>query len=127
MSTVRALRILLFFILSLFFSLFTAAQEGNKPKLLFFTAAWCAPCQKIKPLVSDLAKRYGAELVLIDIDRSPGAREDFNVSGLPTIIVLDSNGQLRFRAQGANKQTLDSLTSALKSLAASGAHSRKQG
>ena len=122
----RALRFPLFLVLLLISPVTRAAQESNKPRLLFFTAAWCAPCQKIKPLVTDLAKRYGAELVMIDVDRFPESLEDFNVAGLPTIIVLDSKGRLRLRAQGANKQTMDSLASLLKSMAAAGAHSRKQ-
>lgn len=95
-----------------------AADEANqkKPKLLFFTAVWCEPCQKLKPLVSNLSKKYKVTMVLVDVDRSPKASEDFRVETLPTVVLLDPNDRLLIRTEGANKQIVEALTTAMKAL-----------
>lgn len=92
------------------------ASNGKFGRLLFFTAPWCEPCHKMEPLVANLAKKYKVEMVSVDFDRSPQAVEDFKVESLPTIILLDSQGQLLFRAEGASRQTMRALTTALKTL-----------
>jgi thioredoxin-like negative regulator of GroEL len=93
------------------------AAKSNSAKLLFFTAPWCSPCGKMKPLVEGLARKYKVEMVLVDFDQSPGVVREFSVQTLPTMVLLDSKGQLRFKASGASRQIIDALTAALKTLA----------
>jgi len=114
-------------LLILFFCSLSPGAETNKAQILFFTAAWCAPCHKIRPQVAELAKKYKVALVLVDFDASPRAVEDFQVQSLPTIVLLDSGGRLRVRIEGANRQAIDALASALKALASSRGGSRKRG
>jgi|GEM_PF-3331706 len=92
------------------------ATHSYNGRLFFFTARWCEPCHKIEPLVANLAKRYNVQWIPVDFDSSPQAVQDFKVESLPTIVLLDSKGQLLFRAEGASKQALDALTTALKTL-----------
>lgn len=105
-------------IVTAFFCFLTPeVSNSNNARLLFFTASWCAPCQKMKPAVESLARRYRVEMVLVDFDASPQAVRDFKVESLPTIVLLDSNRQLLLRAEGSGKQTMDALVAALKILA----------
>ncbi|HYK89610.1 MAG TPA: thioredoxin family protein [Acidobacteriota bacterium] len=92
------------------------AANSNNARLLFFTASWCAPCQKMKPAVESLARKYKVDMILVDFHASPLAVRDFKVESLPTIVLLDSKGQLLFKAEGAGKQTMDALVAALKTL-----------
>lgn len=93
------------------------SAKGNSARLLFFTAPWCGPCREMKPLVERIARKYKVEMVLVDFDQSPGVVREFTVESLPTMVLLDSNGQLRFKAVGASRQIVDALTTALKTLA----------
>ncbi len=107
---------LVFFAAALFCFLSPGAVNSNNPRLLFFTAPWCGPCQKMKPAVESLLRRYKVELVLVDFDASPLAVRDFNVQSLPTIVLLDSEGHVLLRAEGAGKGTMDALAAALNML-----------
>jgi thiol-disulfide isomerase/thioredoxin len=107
----------------------TVAQETagrSKPELLFFTAVWCEPCQKVKPVVSKLAKEYDVQFVSVDFDKSPYVVADFQIEVLPTFILLGSDQKLLMRAEGASRGTVEALTTAMKSLKPLGGRSQER-
>ena len=91
-----------------------------------FFATWCPPCQGETPVLRDLAERYedqGLEVVAVSVqettaddvrayaeryqlpytigfDASGHAFHQYRVSALPTQFFLDSDGVIRFIAQG---------------------------
>lgn len=71
-------------------------------RLLFFTMCGCGACKAIKPIVEKEAPEKGYELKYCDMDTDEGAfmAEDFGVRGLPTLIVLDEEGNEVKRAVG---------------------------
>jgi thiol:disulfide interchange protein len=81
------------------------ASTSNKPTLLFFTASWCPPCKAMKrdvlsdaSIASVIAAQYVA--VYVDVDeRSVDARR-FQVSSMPTFVVLNPDGTERVRRVG---------------------------
>jgi thiol:disulfide interchange protein len=77
------------------------AEQTGKPVLLDFTADWCPPCQVMKHDVwPDDAVRHAIEEgyipVLIDTDRTQNRiiSQRYNVRSIPTIIVVDAQGQV---------------------------------
>ena len=62
--------------------------EGEECYLLFyFTAKWCGPCQRIKPLlqkVSDGADASKLKVFMIDIDENDEIAQKFNIKSVPT-------------------------------------------
>ncbi len=62
----------------------------------YYGAAWCAPCKTQKPIVVELAKRYGVALQVFDIDDEclePAVRE--SIHKLPTVrIFREGDGQV---------------------------------
>lgn len=74
------------------------ASKEDKLVLVEFWAAWCAFCVKMDeetfpdPKVRDLIKKYYVP-VRIDADEKPKLLDEFNVAGLPTIVILDKNGK----------------------------------
>jgi thioredoxin 1 len=55
--------------------------------LFYFTASWCGPCQKIKPMIEKIAEGADPdklEIYLIDIDENDEMASEFNIRSVPT-------------------------------------------
>jgi thiol-disulfide isomerase/thioredoxin len=68
-----------------------ASQEGlqgrcSRPKVLAFTASWCAPCQRAKPALVQI-QAAGVDVQIIDIDAHPDLARKHGVTEVPTFIV----------------------------------------
>lgn len=55
----------------------------TRPKLIVFTASWCDPCQRDKPLVLQI-EAAGVEVRVYDIDKSPDFARKCGVTAVPT-------------------------------------------
>ena len=67
-------------------------------KLLVFSASWCGPCKAFKPTLLELDQD---RLEYIDIDELPEIREDYDVRSVPTVILVDEDGEELVRLVGA--------------------------
>ena len=84
---------------------------ANKPTLVDFWAAWCAPCRAIAPLVDELATQYGDRVNFrkLDIDSNPSVPMQYGIRGIPTLILF-KDGQVVDQVVGAvPKNQLESL------------------
>lgn len=68
-------------------ALLAAAAPGGRGEVLEFSASWCGPCQQMAPLVARL-EREGLPIHSIDVDAHPDLRSRFNVTAMPTFILL---------------------------------------
>ena len=64
--------------------------KAEKPVIVDFGAEWCGPCKAIKPAFAQLAKEYGDKyiFVTIDIDEAKETAIKYNVSSVPTFIII---------------------------------------
>lgn len=67
-------------------------------KLLVFSASWCGPCKGFKPTLLELEQD---RLVYVDIDEQPEIRADYEVRSVPTVILVDVDGEEIERLVGA--------------------------
>jgi thioredoxin 1 len=81
------------------------AQKTNKQVFIDFYADWCPYCKKLDentypdPKVSaKLSQNY--VLVKINTDQNPALASQYKVYGLPTMVILNSNGQEIKRISG---------------------------
>lgn len=71
-----------------------AVCEANRRTIVLFTAEWCPACHELEsttlvdPRVTERLSGYGT--VLVDVDRNPELASQANVSGIPTMLVLDN-------------------------------------
>lgn len=83
------------------------AYLGNKPAIVDFTATWCGPCQRIAPILEELADEYKKDIVIykVDIDKERGLAKAFNVSSIPAVmyIPLDGDPTMTIGARGKEK------------------------
>lgn len=68
---------------------------GNKPAIVDFTATWCGPCQKIAPILEELAKEYDGEIVIykVDVDQNKPLAKSFEVSSIPAVMFIPMDGE----------------------------------
>ena len=79
--------------------------------LFYFTAPWCGPCQKIKPLIekiSDGADPAKLEVYLIDIDDNDELASQFKIRSVPTFY-LYKNNELKGQCGGADIKKVQEL------------------
>ena len=76
-------------------------------QLLYFTAAWCGPCKKFRPLMENLSSQIN--VAIIDIDSNPGMAQNYGVRNIPTtILVKDGVEVSRFTGSKPAQQILES-------------------
>ena len=69
--------------------------------VLYFTAEWCKPCEKVKPVVEQLNRdQITAKFFMIDADSELEMVEDFGVKSIPTFILIEDNKETN-RINGA--------------------------
>ena len=90
-------------ILTLFFCLFTTfCIAEDHYAIVYFGATWCGPCQKMhrevwgtkeveKFVTKDLAPSADIQIHDIDVDQQPAYAKAWNVTSLPTTIIMKIN------------------------------------
>lgn len=63
---------------------------SQEPVLVDFSAVWCGPCKQLDPIVEQLAKEWAGKIkvVKLDVDHSPNIAMQFQVMGLPTLMLF---------------------------------------
>lgn len=87
------------------------------PTVLHFSAEWCGPCAGLRRVVDQVCADLPAVAhVELDLDANPEAARKLSVLSLPTTLIFDADGQVRYRASGV--PTAPDLRSALERLLA---------
>jgi thioredoxin 1 len=72
----------------------------KKLVLIDFTAEWCAPCKKLKPILEKIAKENPQIAVIpVDYDQNPTIAETYKVDALPMLMIFE-NGKKTWQNQG---------------------------
>jgi thioredoxin 1 len=63
--------------------------------LVDFFADWCGPCQRLIPIIDDLAHEYEgrANITKVDVDASGDIAGQFGIMSIPTVLIF-KDGQL---------------------------------
>ena len=86
--------------------------KSDKPVVADFNADWCGPCRMLKPVLDELAQENGAfKFVSINIDDEDELAEDFEISSIPCIVVLQSGKEVKrsvgFKPKNVLKEFLE--------------------
>ncbi len=87
--------------------------KNKQPVLVDFHATWCGPCKSMAPELQKFAQKNTGKLrvVKIDIDKNQKAAQQFNIQGVPTLILF-KEGKVLWRQSGAmsSQQISDGVT-----------------
>jgi thioredoxin 1 len=77
--------------------------------LLEFWAGWCRPCLKMRPVVEEVAAEFWGDIVFgrISLDEDPEARERFEVTVLPTLLLFKQGQEIERLLGGVTRQRLE--------------------
>lgn len=68
--------------------------------VLYFSAQWCGPCKMFKPVLQQVASELGIGINDINVDYDATFTEKYNVTSVPTLLILDDQGIPVFRNSG---------------------------
>ncbi len=64
--------------------------KADKPVLVDFWAAWCAPCRMVAPIIDEIADTYGSKIKVfkVDVDGNPATPSKYGIRSIPTIMLF---------------------------------------
>lgn len=117
----------------------TLSDYRGKIVILDFWATWCAPCLMVMPKLQEVHQQFkGQDVVVMGINawengdpaalmkdrgfdylllmQGDAAASDYDVTGIPTMVVIDQNGMIVDRHVGADPQIKTKLTETITRL-----------
>jgi thiol-disulfide isomerase/thioredoxin len=111
------------------------SQMKGKPTLVVFWATWCPPCRREVPALKEMYVKYGTKLNMLGVavnyrqterdvikfkdanslqytvlwDAENKAADQYCVSGIPTLVLVDSEGVIRFKGNQISQPLVDLL------------------
>ena len=81
-------------------------------KLLHFTADWCGPCKVQSQIIKNAGDKITVQIEDVNIDDNLFMAQDFQVRGVPTMVLVDNEQKEIKRHVGVLKE--DDLIEFLK-------------
>ena len=72
-------------------------QEISKGKVLVdLWAPWCGPCRVISPIIEELSNEMkDIKFYKLDVDKSPDIASQYDVMGIPTLILFKDGKEVK--------------------------------
>ena len=74
-------------------------------KVLRFTASWCQPCKMLAKTLEDVETNVPIEV--IDIDENSDLAKDYGIRGVPTMVMLDGDIEVKRLSGVSMKKDLE--------------------
>jgi len=77
--------------------------------LVYFSTSWCAPCKNMTQLMAEVAEHYAEHLkvIKIDVDEQTQWAKNLNVTGVPTLVLLNQAGTKSRLIGGVNTNDIN--------------------
>ena len=68
-------------------------EKKEKMKVLRFTASWCQPCKMLAKTLEET--NTGMPIEIIDIDENQQIAMDYGIRGVPTLVMIDGDIEVK--------------------------------
>lgn len=84
---------------------------GERPALIDFFASWCGPCQRLSPIIDELAEEYAGKVDIykVNVDDEETLAKIFKVRSIPTLVYIPKGETPIIQAGGKSKAELKEL------------------
>lgn len=82
--------------------------QSEKPILVDFFATWCGPCKMLSPILKEVKEQLGEQIsiIKIDVDKNQQVASQYQVRGVPTMILFQKGKQLWRQSGVLDKSTI---------------------
>lgn len=90
--------------------------QSDVPVLVDFFADWCGPCKMLAPILKDVKTELddAIKIVKIDVDKNQPLASQYQVRGVPTMILFKNGKQLWRQSGVIQKNDLISIINQYK-------------
>ncbi len=87
--------------------------EGPIPCMIDFYADWCGPCKMVAPVLEELQKEYGSNLVIYKVNTEDERELSavFGVQSIPSLLFVPVDGQPQMAMGALPKSTFEQAIS----------------
>jgi thioredoxin 1 len=87
---------------------FTDIINSPKPVLVDFFATWCGPCKMLAPILKEVKDELGENIsiIKIDVDKNQPLAAQYQVRGVPTMMLFQNGKQLWRQSGVISKQEI---------------------
>lgn len=89
---------------------YNGEEKMTNRKLLYFTAEWCGPCKKTRPIVEQMISD-GFSIDILDADAEIGMVNKYNIRSIPTFILLENKNEIDRMTGAKNREDLQKFIS----------------
>ena len=82
--------------------------QKDQPVLVDFFATWCGPCQMLAPILKQVKENLGERITIIkiDVDKNQAIAAQYQVRGVPTMLLFQNGKQLWRQSGVVSKEEL---------------------
>ena len=93
--------------------------QADRPVLVDFWAAWCAPCRMLAPIVDAVAEKYAdtAHTFKLNVDENPSVSQRYGIKGIPTLILFRDGREEERIVGAASKEAISRMLEKYTSVA----------
>ncbi len=75
---------------------FSTIIHADQTVLVDFFATWCGPCKVLGPILKEVKDQLGEQIkiVKIDVDKNQQLANQYQVRGVPTMILFQNGNQV---------------------------------
>lgn len=83
--------------------------EGTTPCMIDFYADWCGPCKMVAPVLEELQKEYGNNLVIYKVNTEDERELSsmFGIQSIPSLLFVPVDGQPQMAMGALPKSTFE--------------------
>lgn len=72
--------------------------------VLYFTAEWCKPCERTRPVAEELKRDGLVDFIFVDADSEIELFENFGVKTVPTYVLIEDGVEVKRMSGAKNRE-----------------------